>query len=104
MCGLNKRSNYPEFIELVNKYDVLCFVETKTDDCDQIDLPGFQMLYMKNRASMSNRRSGGIALYVKINITSYVKVVMTECNFILWFEMKGCVIDIDDNIYSIYTP
>ena len=47
MCGLSKRANYPEFIELVNKYDVLCFVETKTDDCDQIDLPGFQMVYMK---------------------------------------------------------
>ena len=102
MCGLNKRSNYPEFKELANKYDVLCFVETKTDDCDQIDLPGFQMVYMKNRASMSNRRSGGIACYVKNNLISYVKVVMTECNFILWFEMKGCVLGIDDNmLYGI---
>ena len=85
VCCLNKRSNYPEFIELVNKYDVLCFVETKTDACDQIDLPGFQMVYMKNRAS---------------------KVVMTECYFILWLEMKGCVLGIDDDmLYGIvYIP
>ena len=78
-------------------------VETKTDDCDQIDLPGFQIVYMKNRASMSNRRSGGIALFfVKNNLISYVKVVMTECNFILWFEMKGCVLGIDNNmLYGI---
>ena len=62
------------------------------------------MVYMKNKASMSNRQSGGIALYVKINIISYVKVIMTECNFILWFDMKGCFLGIDDNIYSIYTP
>ena len=27
---------------------------------------------------------------------------MTECNFILWFEMKGCVLGIDDNmLYGI---
>ena len=37
---------------------------------------------------MSNRQSGGIALYVKNKLISYVKVVMTECNFILWFEIK----------------
>ena len=53
---------------------------------------------------MSNRRSGGIALYVKNNLISYVKVVMTECNFILWFEMKGCILD-DNLLYGIvYIP
>ena len=34
-------SKYPEFLELVNDYDILCFVETKTGDVDEIDLPGF---------------------------------------------------------------
>ena len=30
---------------------------------------------------------------------------MTECNFILWFEMKGCVLGIDDNmLYGIVPP
>ena len=35
------RVQYPEFLELVNDYDILCFVETKTDDVDEIDLHGF---------------------------------------------------------------
>jgi hypothetical protein len=39
--GLKRRIHYPEFLELVNDYDILCFVETKTGDVDEIDLPGF---------------------------------------------------------------
>ena len=41
VCGLKRRIHYPEFLELVNDYDILCFVETKTGDVDEIDLPGF---------------------------------------------------------------
>ena len=91
---------------MVNNYDVLCFVETKTDDCDQIEIPGFQTVYMQNRSSMSNRRSGGIALYVKNSISSYVKVLITECDFILWFEMKGIALGIDNDIAFgiVYIP
>jgi exonuclease III len=48
VCGLKRRIQYPEFLELVNDYDILCFVETKTDDVDEIDLPGF-IIKMKNR-------------------------------------------------------
>jgi exonuclease III len=41
VCGLVKRIQYPEFMELIEGYDILCFVETKTDDADEINLPGF---------------------------------------------------------------
>ena len=68
----------------------------------------YHYVIMKNRASMSNRQSGGIALYVKNNLISYVKVVMTECNFILfcvnWVNiykslLRGSVFRV--NIYCI---
>lgn len=39
VCGLVKRIQYPEFMELIEGYDILCFVETKTDDADEINLP-----------------------------------------------------------------
>jgi PhoPQ-activated pathogenicity-related protein len=35
VCGLVKRIQYPEFMELIEGYDILCFVETKTDDADE---------------------------------------------------------------------
>jgi hypothetical protein len=37
VCGLVKRIQYPEFMELIEGYDILCFVETKTDDADEIN-------------------------------------------------------------------
>jgi hypothetical protein len=35
-CGIRTWLNYSEFHELVNDLDVLCLVETKTDDLDEI--------------------------------------------------------------------
>jgi hypothetical protein len=46
-------------LTLVNDYDILCFVETKTDDVDEIDLPGF-IIKMKNRFQFRRVKSGGI--------------------------------------------
>ena len=40
VCGLRKRLEYPEFIELTNDYDICCFQETKTDDYDSLFVPG----------------------------------------------------------------
>jgi hypothetical protein len=60
VCGLIRRIQYPECFELVNDYDIFCFVETKTDDVDEIDLPGF-IIKMKNRFQLRSRvKSGGI--------------------------------------------
>lgn len=58
ICGLKRRIQYPEFLELVNDYDILCFVETKTDDVDEIDLPGF-IIKMINRFQFRRVKSGG---------------------------------------------
>ena len=30
-----------QICELINYFDIVCFVETKTDDIDVIDFPGF---------------------------------------------------------------
>jgi hypothetical protein len=63
-CGLKSKLNYPEFDEFVNTFDILCFVESETDDLDEIVLPGF-LIKMKNRKCFSNRKSGGIVLGFK---------------------------------------
>ena len=31
VCGLRRRAQYPDFVEMVNEHDILCFSETKTD-------------------------------------------------------------------------
>jgi hypothetical protein len=106
VCGLNNRNNYSEFQELVNNYDLLCFVESKTDNCDEIEIPDFRLVHMQNRKALSNRRSGGIVLYAKNDLAPHVKAVETESDFILWFEMKGCVFSLNDDVLCgiVYIP
>jgi hypothetical protein len=47
-CGIKTKLQYPEFRNLIQSYDIVGFVETKTDDIDKITLPGYKFV-MKNR-------------------------------------------------------
>ena len=47
-CGIKARLQYPEFRNLIQSYEIVCFVETKTDDIYIIILPGYKIV-MKNR-------------------------------------------------------
>ena len=41
VCGLRRRSNFPEFLEFVQRFDLLCLNETKIDETDVISFPGY---------------------------------------------------------------
>jgi hypothetical protein len=60
-CGLVNKLHFPEFENLVEKHSIVCFVETKTDDMDEIKLPGY-IFHMKNRKTNSRVKSGGIII------------------------------------------
>ena len=62
VCGLKRRAEYPEFIEFVKKYDLVCFSETKIDATDIISFPGF-CCYDQPRKQKYSRKSGGISVY-----------------------------------------
>ena len=55
-CGLQKRLNYPEFYELISKYDILCLVESKSDDLDFFNIPGYEVK-MKNREKVAKGKN-----------------------------------------------
>lgn len=73
-CGLNSKLKCPEFLELINRYEIIGLQETKTDDADTyIEIPGYT-LFFHNRNCLSRYRSGGIALVVKNTLLPYVKI------------------------------
>ena len=41
VCGLKRRSLFPEFIELIHKFDLFLVTETKIDITDIIQVDGF---------------------------------------------------------------
>ena len=64
VCGLLARLRCPEFVELLQGYDIIGIQESKTDDTDNIYLPGYTYTE-DNRCKMARIKSGGIGLFVK---------------------------------------
>lgn len=59
MSDLKIRLEYPEIIDFVKHFDILCFSETKTETADEINLPNYTFI-AKHRHSFANHKSGGV--------------------------------------------
>ena len=81
MCGINRRLNYPDFTELINRYDLLCFTETKTDDLDNVELNDY-VFFSKNRNTCTRVRSGGIVVGIRETLSRYITPLETDCIYI----------------------
>ena len=82
-----KRLNYPEFVDFVNMYDLFCISETHLDEYDIVDLNGFHLI-SKHRMQNYRRKSGGIGIYIKDNISQYVHAVPNNSEYILWVSIS----------------
>ena len=77
--------SYPEFQNMIRNHDILCFVETKTDDLDVINFPGFKFI-MKNRKNIAYRGSGGIMVGYRDTLVKMIEIKETSCKYVLWFK------------------
>ena len=111
MCGLRSRLNCPEFVNYITKFDILVFVETKTDKQDHSylvdkfsDLNYF--ISIKSRKYLSYQRSGGIAVAVKKKCVDGVKFLTTTSNCATWFSLKQSLTGFDKELLvgAIYVP
>ena len=81
------RFNYPEFKSLIDDFDIICVTEITLDDCDLIYSSGIEFVF-KNRHSLKNCRSGGIALGFKKNLEGNISTIETDCKYVLWFKVN----------------
>ena len=87
VCGLNSKLLIPEVQAFLNKYDILCFCETKTGDADYIDIPGYKHI-MNSRYSYSLRNSDRIVVAVKIKYVNCIDFdIRSTSDYILWFRV-----------------
>ena len=64
VCGLMRKLLYPEFVDYIKMYDVVCIAETKLDDIDIVNVVIEDYnFFCKNR--ISKRKSGGVGIFVK---------------------------------------
>lgn len=97
VCGLKKRSQYPDFVEYFDKYDLICFVGTKLEDINIISIPGFQC-FSQPRKQKYIRKSGGIALFAKDEIFQHCKYLATDSDYVMWISIDKSRSSIDENL------
>lgn len=104
-CGLNLRLNYPEFGELICQHDFICLQETKTDDTDQINFPGY-IFKTKNRQKFSHRKSGGIAFGYKEKLDKFITIIKNDNKFVFWVKVSSTLFKLDEDVLIgvVYIP
>ena len=65
VCGLVAKFKAPELEELCNKYDILCFSETKLDQYDVVEIKHFKALPPLNRKNAKHKSGGIIVFYLE---------------------------------------
>lgn len=105
VCGLKSKLLNPDFDNFIKKHDILVFVETKTDDYDEIKLPKDYTLFTKNRQKFK-KKSGGIIIIYKKKLSHILKFINSESEFVQWVEILHGNFDTGKDILlgCVYIP
>ena len=97
--------DYPEFVNTICKYDILCFTETKLDNTDVVSVPGYNFL-SQHRKQNYIRKSGGIGVLYKSELSSNVTMLETESDYIFWIRLDKSMFNIDNDLILgiLYIP
>ena len=87
----------PEFLNEISNFDIVCINETKTDSTDDLEIDGFKC-FVKHRCELSRFKSGGIAIYVKNDISKYASVIDSASKYVLWLHVSKNVGGLDENL------
>ena len=63
VCGFKSKQIFPDFINFLNKHDVICISESKLADTDTVNIDGYTSFY-KNRDKYLHK-SGGVLVLIK---------------------------------------
>ena len=105
VCGLKRRVLFPEFSDLVSEYDVFCVCETKLDKYDVINLPGY-VFHSQCRKQKYVRKSGGLGIFIKQSLSSYVSFLESDSDYVLWLSISKEAYQTDEDFFigAIYIP
>ena len=83
----------------------MIFVETKTDEYDEIRLPNNYTFHAKNRKRFK-KKSGGIIIVYKKELSHLLNFVSSDSEFVQWIEFIDEKLNLDTNILlgCIYIP
>ena len=98
VCGLERKLHYPDFCELVNKYDLFCVCETKLEKYDVIDLHSCTFI-SQCRKQKFIRKSGGLGVFVRNGLSEYITQLDSESDYIMWLEVNKYAFKTNEDLY-----
>ena len=104
-CGLKSKLLCPDFVSFIDQYDIIGIQESKLDDVDKLQIPGYQ-IFSNNRKALLRYRSGGITLLVKLKWLHFITVHKFDSKLILWLTISKQIMINNEDLHCgiIYIP
>lgn len=105
--GLLEKLSDPDFLEIIDGYDVILLSETwrHQKSVGNIKLNGYNEPeeLLRKIQPKRGRKEGGIVIYIRENLTDFVKVVKKVNTDIVWLCIKGECLQINDDVFLAKT-
>ena len=96
----------PDFLNEVSSCDIVALLETHAFECD-LSLPGFKLLYRKDRPIERNSRKsfGGISVFVRDYVVDQmiIKEVKSDNPDAVWLKIKKQFLNSSIDLYVAFT-
>ena len=105
VSGIKSKLLSPGFSNLIENYDILAFLESKTDMLDILDISNDYDYFAKHRTKCK-RKSGGIVILYRKRLSKFIEFPHTESEFVQWISISNQVLNIDKTLLlgCIYIP
>ena len=94
ICDVLSKSKFPELIDFVNMFDIICLFQTKLDQFDKIHVNNFEILTL-SRNRKQGARYGGITILIKSELYKYVDFLEMDSSDAIWFNINKPLVKID---------
>ena len=106
VCGFKNKLDLGIIIDHINRFDIVCVSETKSDDSDLFNIPGYKYI-AKNNNNILHKLGGihGLGIFIKDNISKYFSVIDNcESDCVLWLKVEKELLGYDFIIGATYVP
>ena len=104
--GFDKYSDQ-RFINEIKEKDIICLMEIHCSLENSLMLEGFRSVHLiRPKSKGTNKRSGGISVFVKTQLRTGVKFLENLNNNYIWLKLCKSFFGLKDDIYIcfIYNP
>jgi hypothetical protein len=88
------------FLSEIKNDDIVSLVETHNSNIDDnLSIPGFKRVKVKNRDSNSIKSNGGIACFAKEKFSDHIIPINTTNKDVIWMKLKKDMFDMKRDIF-----